>query len=358
MWRSILTNYRNQQQEQPAGFYPQTKRSPPKLSETPWINVLASDGTYELVKIIFDHKCVILKKTLLHELYDLESFKNQLAMHNRATKLDNVAKILEFQVHREPDLKEYAYLVYEFRGDSLSNNLVVKTKERIPYSPEECRKFVASLAKTLEGFQRMQVVHLGLSPISMIVGPDGTACIGSLESAVPLSEFITGTGICEYLPLPFGSVAFLAPEVISFINSKEGKEAKFNPYAASVYSVGLLVVQMLSLIPDIHILGAQAKDIPNLIAKQAESEPEGPAKLFLNFVRKVILDPVNENRIDYISLNVLFEYVNNGKAEALFDAVPLERTKSQSNLLYHLTFRTNGILRKKDHEDDESSRMG
>lgn len=348
-----MANYQNYQ-ESPDTFFQQTKRSPQKLSEAPCISVLVSDGSFELLKIVYSNQHVLIKKTMMHELFDLESFKNQVALHNRLDKLEGVGKILEFGVYREADLKEYAYLVYVYHGEQIAEKIKAKTQ----YSPEDCRRFVVSLAKTLESLQRLQIVHLGLCPTNVTFSAtEGKTCIESLESAVSLAHFISCVGVCEYLPLPFGPVAFLAPEVIAFINNKEGKDAKFNPYSASVYSVGLIVVQMLTFMADIQILGTQPKDMPNLLAKAFESEPEGPAKLFLGFVRKVLLDPTNEGRIDYISLNALLEFVNANKSEALCDAMALERTKTQSTSSISNFRREDGLLLEEGVAHGQSPRV-
>ena len=336
MWRSILENYKNCPQKTCLDSYSPlpSKRPPQKIIENPLIDILSSDGCSELYKIVFSHKYVLLKKILLHELYDLEHFKSQIALHCRLAKYETIITALEYGVYREPDLKQYAYIVYEYCGDPLSSRIADKYHEKVTYTVEDCRCFVDSLAKCLEPLQRQQLVHLGLSP-SSVVYANGVSYISSLEFTVTITNFLAGTGICEYMPLPFGPAAYLSPEAISYINSKEHKGAEFNPYSASIYSIGLIVIRMLTQINEIGILSKPIKDIPNMLAKAWEDEPEGPSKLFLDVVRKVLLDPANENRIDYISLKAIFELINANKRDLLQDAIPLEKTKTQKRMEFY-----------------------
>jgi len=337
MWKSILESYKSLFQKSADNYFPNTTKSASQKSpETPWINVIWSDGCSDLYKIIFLYKCVYMKKILLHELYDLEHFKSQISLHSRLVRVGNITPIIEFGVYREADLKEYAFIVYEFNGDLLSGELTERSRTKLPYSVEECRFFVDSLSKTLDSLQRLFLVHLGLSPSSLIYAPNGNAHIPFLESTVSIINLLAGTGICEYMPLLLGPAPFMAPEVITYINNRDCKTINFNPYCASIYSIALIIVQMLTQISEINILSKQPKDIANLLAKIHEEVEDGPGKLFIHVVRNVLLNPVNESRIDYISLKSLFELINSNKSEQLMDAIPLEKTKTQKRMEFYV----------------------
>eukprot|EP00826_Nyctotherus_ovalis_P041587 TRINITY_DN4216_c0_g1_i2.p1 TRINITY_DN4216_c0_g1~~TRINITY_DN4216_c0_g1_i2.p1 ORF type:complete len:340 (-),score=37.48 TRINITY_DN4216_c0_g1_i2:12-980(-) len=299
MWLSTIESYKNVHHNFiESDLLSLLDHSPQKLSTLPIVSLVSSENCCEVYRVILDRTCVILKKTLLHELYDLHLFKSQVALYHRLAKLGHIVPVAEYGVYREADLKEYSYVVYEFHGDPLSAEIAGTVSQ---YPVEDCRVFVTSLCKTLEQMQRMQLVHLGLSPYNVIFKDNETVFLVSLESVVSVTSFLTGTAMCKYLPLLLGKPAYLAPELLVYIGGRESKlKASFNPYCASVYSIGLIVVQMLTQASETKLLGKHPKEINKLFSKVCENESDGANKLFLELVSKVLLDPLNENRIDYI----------------------------------------------------------
>ena len=331
MWRLSLENHKLSEDELMYILDSSSKRS----STLPFGDFVSSDGSSEIYRISLDRRCILLKKTLLHELYDLDQFKSQIALHHRLAKLEHIVPILNCGIAREADLKEYSYILYEFYGEPLSAESA-ESVQRLLYTAEDCLVLVTSLSKTLEQMQRMQFVHLGLSPHNIIFKDNKAAYIGSLESAISITNLLAGIGMNEYLPLLLGPPAYLAPEFLAYINNREiNYKINFNPYCSSVYSIGLIIVQLLTQSTEVKLLGKQPKEVIKLLNKTYENEV-GIGKLFIELIIKVLLDPLNENRVDYISLRVLIEIINKNKAELLNEAIPLERTKTQKRIEFYI----------------------
>ena len=156
-------------------------------------------------------------------LFTLNKIKNEVKIMNKLRKSDNIVKLFEYF-----ETKDYYCLVMEnVAGGNLLN--VINKMNKIP---ENISKIIfKQLIHTLHYMHLNNIVHRDIKPDNILLDLDNTLklCDFGVSKIIPKGQLINDS--C-------GTPAFIAPEIL--------KEKPYDPYAADVWSSGVVLYVMVN----------------------------------------------------------------------------------------------------------------
>jgi serine/threonine-protein kinase len=190
-------------------------------------------GVVFLARDVMLHRLVAIK-VLRHEIAGVEEQRERFRREARVTAQLNDDGIVA--VHGFGETDDLVYIVMEFvRGQALGSRLSAVGKRREPIGPNEARRIIASLARTLEHAHARGIVHRDLKPDNILL---------EHESGRPL---LTDFGVAlsrsmDSLPSEvaraFGTPHFMSPEQAAGEQDLDGR--------SDIYSLGVLGYLMLT----------------------------------------------------------------------------------------------------------------